>query len=96
MATASSLSSAPSLPSGPNVAHFFKFTEINFLNWTCQMRPFFIDHDLFSHINGSSSAPDPKLPADTITWESDGPLYLYIPLCNYDGWRPGAITLFRG
>ncbi|KAM1095441.1 hypothetical protein ACFXTH_010251 [Malus domestica] len=58
--------------------------------------PFFFYHDLFSHVNGSSSAPDPKLPADTITWESDGPLYLYIPLCNYDGWRPGAITLFRG
>ncbi|KAM1741865.1 hypothetical protein ACFX13_012024 [Malus domestica] len=41
-----------------------KLAETNFLNWTCQMRPFLIGHDLFSHVDGSSSAPDAELPAN--------------------------------
>lgn len=53
---------ASSLP-GPNVAHFLKLTETNYLLWLRQMRPFLNGHDLWKYVDGSYAAPCQTLAA---------------------------------
>lgn len=55
-ASSSSTTTGPSL-SDPNVAHFFKLTDSNYLLWLSQMKPFLLGHDLFGYVDGSMLAP---------------------------------------
>jgi hypothetical protein len=52
------MASASSQLPGPNVAHFLKLTETNYLLWLKQMRPFLVGHNLWRFVDGSYSAPN--------------------------------------
>lgn len=59
------MSTTPATLPGPNVAHFLKLTETNYLNWLRQMRPFLHGHNLWKYVDGSCPAPSPTLTIDT-------------------------------
>ena len=50
----------PSL-SDPNIAHFFKLIDSNYLLRLSQMKPFLLGHDLFGYMDGSILAPAPTI-----------------------------------
>lgn len=65
MTTQASSSSTPIGPSlfGPNVAHFLKLADSNYLLWLSQMKLFHLGHNLFGYMHGTIQAPPVTLPA---------------------------------